>query len=81
MRRNFLERLVDTRVFRGDVDKSDGTLLNRLESLAETGGDFAKSVLFQCSEGSRSLSKKQRKSLKTHYNVLQRNTKFTSFLI
>jgi hypothetical protein len=78
---NFLESLVCTRVFRRNVDKSGGTLLNCLESLVGTGRDFVKSVLFQCSEGFGSLSKKPRKSLTTYYNVLPCITKFTSFLI
>jgi hypothetical protein len=81
MRRNFLGSLIDTRVFRRNVDKPIGTLLNCLGSLVELGRDFEKMVLFQCSEGFRSLSKKQEKSLTTHYNVLPCNTKFTSFLI
>jgi len=59
MRRNFLGSLMDTRVFRRNVDKSDGTLLNCLESLVELGRDFQKMVLFQCSGGFGSLSKKQ----------------------
>jgi len=81
MERNFIESLVETRVFRRNVDKPSGTLSNRLEALVEQWRDFAKMVLFQCSTGSRSLSKKQEKSLTTHYNVLPCNTKFTSFII
>jgi hypothetical protein len=81
MERNFIGSLVETGFFGGNVDKPSGTLLNCLESLVETGRDFAKMVLFQCSKGFRSLSKKQEKSLTTHYNVLPCNTKFTSFII
>jgi hypothetical protein len=81
MERNFIESLVDTGVFGGKLDKPSGTLLNCFESLAGLGRDFAKMVLFQCSGGFRSLSKKQEKSLTTHYNVLPCNTKFTSFII
>ena len=72
---------MDTRVFRRNVDKPSGTLLNCLESLVELGRDFRKMVLFQCSEGFRSLSKKQEKSPTTYYNVLPCITKFTSFII
>jgi hypothetical protein len=46
MERNFIGGLIDTRVFRRNVDKSNGTLLNCLESLAGLGRDFAKMVLF-----------------------------------
>jgi hypothetical protein len=63
MERNFIAGLIDTRVFRRNVDKPDGTLLNCLESLAGLGRDFAKMVLFQSSGGSGCLSKKPRKSL------------------
>jgi hypothetical protein len=72
---------VHTRVFRRNVDKPRGTLLNCLEALVEQWRDFAKMVLFQCSGGFRSLSKKPRKSPTTYYNVLPCITKFTSFLI
>jgi len=63
MGRNFIGGLIDTRVFRRNVDKPSGTLSNCLESLAGLGRDFVKMVLFQCSGGSGYLSKKPRKSL------------------
>jgi hypothetical protein len=59
MQWNFLESLVGLGVLGGNLDKPSGTLLNCLESLVGTGRDFAKMVLFQCSGGFGSLSKKQ----------------------
>jgi hypothetical protein len=68
---NFIGGLIDTRVFRKNVDKPSGTLSNRLEALVGLGGNFADFVLFQCSKGFGSLSKNPRKYTTTYYNVRQ----------